>query len=307
MFDRVVYFFSIIRIMVNEIYLPMPLLFDRKSKPSVQEVVDSLQGFDAISKRFPKVLSKLLDVQIKDVDVVVNKIEIGSLYDDLVVKFAFGGQEQMDLFLQEMHRKFMDHKAVAYLVFFALLVSGGMLAYNVLSPDDAPMAPVINSNNTTIINMISADVGKDADAVRSIIERAVPHSDSIKLAKDSYKIFNAFGDGDSLRFAGFDGYSLPSDVVKAFPSNSDFESVNDIRDFENVEVQIRAADMDSVNSGWAAKVPVISDKRVKVKVSDNVDVTRLHIGKSVFADITVVYKAKNDDLIPSYCVIRKIR
>lgn len=298
--------FARLSCMINEISLPMPFYLDRETTPSLQEVVDSLQGFDAIAKRFPKILSKLLDVQIKDVTVGVNKIEIGSLYDDLVVKFGFGNQEQMDLFLEQMHEKFMNHKAVPYLIFFALLIAGGVVAYNVLAPDEAPMAPVINSNNTTIINMISADVGKDADAVRSIIERAIPHSDSIKLAKDSYKIFNAFGDSSSLQFKDFQGYSLPKDVVKSFPSNSDFDAVNDLKDFEKVEVQIRAADMDSVNSGWAAKVPVISDKRVKVKVSDNVDITKLQIGKNVLADITVVYKVKNEDVVPSYCVIRKI-
>ena len=77
----------------NEISLPMPFFFDRRTTPSLQEVVDSLQGFDAIAKRFPKILSALLGAPIKSVTVDVNKIEIGSLYDDLIVKFGFGGQD----------------------------------------------------------------------------------------------------------------------------------------------------------------------------------------------------------------------
>ena len=290
----------------NEISLPMPFFFDRKTTPSLQEVVDSLQGFDAIAKRFPKILSALLDAPIKSVTVDVNKIEIGSLYDDLIVKFAFGGQEQMDLFMNEMHEKFMNHKAVPFVLFFALLIAGGIIAYNVIAPDEASSSPVINSNNTTIINMISAEVGKDADAVREIIERAIPRSDSIKLAKDSYKIFGAFGDSNSLKFKDFEAYKLPRDVVDTFPSSLDFDSVQELKDFENVDVQIRAADLDSVKSGWAAKVPSVSDRRIKVKVANAVDVSKVQIGANVKADVTVVYKMKDGELVPGYCVIRKI-
>ena len=290
----------------NEIYLPMPFFFDRKTIPSLQEVVDSLQGFDAIAKRFPKILSALLEAPIKSVSVDVNRIEIGSLYDDLIVKFGFGGQEQMDFFMKEMHEKFMNHKAVPFFLFFTLLIAGGIIAYNVVAPDEASSSAVINSNNTTIINMISADVGKDPAAVREIIERAIPRSDSIKLAKDSYKIFSAFADSSALKFKDFEQYELPKDVVDTFPSSLDFDSVQDLKDFEKVDVQIRAADLDSVKSGWAAKVPAVSEHRIKVKVADGVDVTKVQIGANVKADITVVYKSKESKLVPGYCVIRKI-
>lgn len=290
----------------NEISLPMPFFFDRKTTPSLQEVVDSLQGFDAIAKRFPKILSALLDAPIKSITVNVNKIEIGSLYDDLIVKFGFGGQEHMDLFMKDMHEKFMNHKAVPFFLFFALLIAGGIVAYSVVAPDKASSSAVINSNNTTIINMISADVGKDPAVVREIIERAIPRSDSIKLAKDSYKIFGAFGDSDSLQFRNFESYRLPKEVVDTFPSSLDFDSVQELKDFDNVDVQIRAADLDSVERGWAARVPTVSDRRIKVKVANGVDVSKVQIGADVKADITVVYKTKNDELVPGYCVIRKI-
>lgn len=290
----------------NEISFPMPFFLDRKSIPSVQEVVDSLQGFDAIVKRFPKILPALMDVPVSSVSVGVNKIEIGSLYEDIVVKVVFGGQEQMDLFLKDIHEKFMNHKAVMYLAFFALISFGGYTVYDILRPEDAPVSPVINSNNTTIINMISADVGKDADAVREIIERAIPHSDSIRLAKDSYKIFNAFGDSSAFKFNDFQDYNFPKEVVDAFPKNIDIDAVDELKDFEKVDVQIRAADLDSVKSGWAAKVPAVSDHRIKVKVADGVDVTKVQIGANVKADITVVYKSKEGELVPGYCIIRKI-
>lgn len=292
--------------MTNEISIPMSLVLDRETLPTLQDVVDSLQGFDAIVKRFPKILPDLIGVPVVSVSVDVKDVRIGSLYDDLIVKFMFGGQEQMDLFIHQMHEKFMTHKAVPYLVFFALLIAGGVTAYKVISPSEKPMEPVINSNNVTIINMISADVGKDAETVKAIIERAVPHSDSIKLAKDSYKIFNAFGDSKTLKFSEFQNYSLPDDVVRSFPEKSKVESVEDIREFKNVEVQIRAADMDSVKTGWAAKIPSVLDRRIKVKVNGFVNVSKIRIGANVRADIVVVYKSDGEKSVPSYAVIQKL-
>lgn len=289
----------------NEISIPMSFSLDRETLPTLQDVVDSLQGFDAIVKRFPKILPDLIGVPIKSVSVDVKDVRVGSLYDDLIVKFVFGGQEHMDLFLEQMHEKFMNHKAIPYLVFFALLVAGGICAYRALSPGET-VSNVINSNNTTIINMISANVGKDPDAVKEIIERAVPHSDSIKLAKDSYKIFNAFGDSKSLKFGEFQDYKLSEDVVKSFPESSKMKSVEEVREFKNVEVQIRAADMDSVKTGWAAKIPSVLDRRIKVKVDGFVDVSKIRMGANVRADVTVVYKSDGEQSKPSYAIIQKL-
>ena len=50
----------------------------------------------------------------------------------------------------------------------------------------------------------------------------------------------------------------------------------------------------------------MSEHRIKVKVADGVDVTKVQIGANVKADITVVYKSKESKLVPGYCVIRKI-
>lgn len=291
--------------LVNEILLPMPFFMDRQTLPTLQEVADSLIGFDSIVKRFPKILSKVMDLPIKSVSADVNKIEIGSLYEDLIVKFGFGGQEQMDLFLKDMHEKFMNHKAVPFLLFFALLIFGGVTAYKVLFPGQQTLSPVVNSNNT-IITLISSEVGKDPETIRSIIERSIPYSESIKLSKDSYKIFKAFGDSDSLKFRNFDGFDLQKDVVKSFPENVDFDSVQDVKDFDGVEVQIRAADMDSASRGWAAKIPSLIKTRIKVKVAEGVDVSKVQIGKSVKADVSVVYKLKGDKIVPNYCILRKI-
>lgn len=136
----------------------------------------------------------------------------------------------------------MHHKAIPYLVFFALLVAGGVSAYKIFSPGDT-VSPIINSNNTIIINMISADVGKDPDAVK---------------------------------------------------------------EFKNVEVQIRAADMDSVKTGWAAKIPSVLDRRIKVKVDGFVDVSKIRMGANVRADVIVVYKSDGEQSKPSYAIIQKI-
>lgn len=292
--------------MTNVVSLNMPLVFDRKSTPSLQEVVDSLEGFDAIVKRFPRILSELMDVPVSSVSVNVNKIEIGSLYDDLIVNFGFGGQEQIDLFMKEMHEEFMSHEAVPYLVFFLLLIAGGVVLYKAVSPKDKPMDPVINSNNTTVVNIIAADVGKDPEQVKAIIERAVPHSESIKLAKDSCRIFNAFGDSQSMKFRNFEKYSMPKELVKSFPGNLSVDEIEDMRDFDGVEVQIRAADMDSMKTGWAARIPAVCDGRMKVKVAGEVDASKIRMGSSVKADVTVVYRSDNGETVPAYAMIRKL-
>lgn len=297
----------------NEISIPMSMYFDRTTPPTLQEVVDSLQGFDAIVKRFPKILSELTDLPVTSVSVNVNKIEIGSLYDDLIVKLFFGDQNQMDLFIKNIHDRFMNHKSIPYLVFFALLIYGASSVCNSLFAgsdsdvhEENEISNVVNSNNNIVVNMISAEVGKDPEAVRAIIERAIPRSDSLKIAKESFKVFSAFADSSAIRFREFDGYRVPREFVGALPPVSSVEAIEDMKDFEKVEVQIRAADMDSMKTGWGAKIPAVCDRRIRVKVSASVDASKITIGSSVSADVTVVYKSDGEDMVPSYAMIRKI-
>lgn len=292
--------------MENFVELPFSFCYDRSSAPSLQEVVDSLQGINSILKRTPKILTELIGVQVSSVEACVNNLKTGSLYEDLVVKFMMGGEEQMDLFLSDMHNKIMNHKVVPYAVFLALVVCGGVAAYNIFAPENVPISPVVNSYNNTIINVISADVEKDPEQVRSIIEKVIPKVDDIKLAKDSYKILKVFSDSDSLKIKEVPELELKKDVVKSFPENLDLESVEKVRKFEKVEVQIRAADLDSVKRGWAAKVPVLGGVRIRVNVADEVDISSVQIGESLNVDLTVVYKNESGIDIPNFGTICKI-
>ena len=84
------------------------------------------------------------------------------------------------------------------------------------------------------------------------------------------------------------------------------ESVEKVRKFEKVEVQIRAADLDSVKRGWAAKVPVLGGVRIRVNVADEVDISSVQIGESLNVDLTVVYKNESGIDIPNFGTICKI-
>ena len=76
----------------GSVCVPFRIRYSRGSVPSVSEVVDSLIGVESIAKRLPKVVSALVGVPVSDAVVSVNSVKTGSLYDDLVVKFVFGGQ-----------------------------------------------------------------------------------------------------------------------------------------------------------------------------------------------------------------------
>jgi hypothetical protein len=64
--------------------------------------------------------------------------------------------------------------------------------------------------------------------------------------------------------------------------------------------------MDSLKTGWAARIPAVYDKRLKVKVAGAVDASKINMGASVKADVTVVYKNEGGEMVPSYAMIRKI-
>jgi hypothetical protein len=81
-----------------------------------------------------------------------------------------------------------------------------------------------------------------------------------------------------------------------------------VEDFSNVEIRIRAIDLDSTKRGWAAVLPSISSRRAKMHLDPNIKLTDL-IGKTAInGDVTIIFK--NDeagDRYPSLIFLRNIR
>lgn len=102
--------------------------------------------------------------------------------------------------------------------------------------------------------------------------------------------------------------SIPASTVKEVPDNVDFEPYEVDQRHPDVDVEIRATDLDSSSKGWAAIIRGLIDRRVKLLLDEDITPEALAGRFKVRADVSVKYKmsAKTKKLEPVSITIEKL-
>lgn len=248
------------------------IYYSTKEPVSIKDVITSLQGWEAIAKQSEGVLQELTGANILDISVHVARLEAGSLYEDIVIKLLFGSQEEMDKFLAGAHAKIGNGKmrnALVGAVVIGLVGYGLVLATKAMAPSNTSH---FEANNNTIINIGAGEANISPDRLQAIIESTVTNKKT--LAKSSIKtLAPARADEGSTMVIGTGGgtVTIPAETIKKAPTEVVFTPESYTQDHFDVDVEIRALDLDNPEKGWAAVIPGLIDRRVNMVLGPNVN------------------------------------
>jgi hypothetical protein len=283
--------------------------FSTKEPVPLAQVAESLLALERIVKLAPQVLQGLTQIEIQGVDVYVDAIESGSLLEKVFIKLVFRTEEELDAFLdrigENIRKPGMSRSLLIGTVIAALVGYGAWLAAKVSNP---PGQTTITANNNTIINLGAGQLDLTPEAFHSILVAAV--SDKKELAQSAVKIFHAArADGQaSLVIDGNESTRFSPDVISATPRKVEIEKQDKVEHLRDVDLQIRATDLDSVTRGWAAVLPGKIDRRVRLKLDQGVKPSEVADKFSVRADISVYYRLDKagNKLVPDYILLREV-
>lgn len=258
----------------------------------IGEVAETLQALERIIKMCPKVLEEIAQVDIRDIQVYVEAIESGSLTDKIIIKIFFKDEASFDAFLDKIGEKVreMPRSVLIGAVLAALLGYGAWLAAKASNP--AGQTTIAN-NNTTIINLGAGQVDLTPEAFRAIVETAV--TDKKALTQNAVRLFKpARGDAQaSVVVDGNPAMRFAPEVIAATPRQVEFEQQTQVEHLRDVDLQIRAIDLDSLDRGWAALIPGRVERRVRLKFDPGISTLEVADKFSVRADVSVHYKLDN--------------
>ncbi|CNJ54010.1 Uncharacterised protein [Yersinia rohdei] len=255
---------------------------------SVKEIIKSLQGWDTIVKQSKDVLVNLTECDIDGIELQVELLRTGSLYEDVVIKLLFGSQEKMDDFVAKCH-VIVGEGAVRNTIVFAVvagLVGYGLyIASAAMSPETTPH---FEANNNVIINIGAGEANLTPEGLKSVIESSVTNKKA--LAEGALKVISPARNDDNASLTigqGSGQVVISQETIRMAPSAVIFDQSSKTVDYKDVDIQIRALDLDNPSKGWAAVVPGIIDRRVKLVLDPSLDAAAL-AGKMAFrGDITV--------------------
>ncbi|WP_024302216.1 hypothetical protein [Pseudogulbenkiania sp. MAI-1] len=268
----------------------------------IAEIASSLLALERTLQRLPRVLTQVTSVPIQGLEIYVQEIQSGSLLEDIVLKIFFKDQAELDAFLGKIREKLGEHKVARNVLIGALILSiigyGLYLAANTAGSKQA--ANTINVNNNVIINIGAEQAQMEPEQLAKIIESAI--SDKKANAKDAIEIVKPAKRDPTASITLEDQtvLALPKEVIQTAPSSLEIDDTPTEREYKDVDLSIRATNLDSNHQGWAALIPRLNDRRVKLVLADGVDPKKVAGKFTVRADVIVHSKpqGKKKEILP---------
>lgn len=273
----------------REYYLDIPytIKFTNKEPIPIDVFAKALLAHENIIKRTgPFIKQAVPGISISGVEVLVVKIEAGSMREDLLVRILFGSKENYNRAIELAGNMFESNPlltgavcvGVAAYIWFGIKRAkdkeGGKPSVNI----DAYRSVVAQEGSTINIS---------GEKLHEILEGV---SDKVALSKQS---INAIApahleDDASVEMSDNKNLRITPDFIKESPTvYPEEEPLQDNETKVKIEIEIWASDRENHTKGWAGTVPGIINRRIKFLLDESVDPNKLHGRRLVDADIVI--------------------
>ena len=297
-----------------ELTVHQQIYYSNKELVPIKDVAESLLALEAIIRQSPDVLEAMFPgTKIQSVEVYINELKSDRIWEDVVVKFIFGNQQKFDEFIANVRERIgmdniMNNPQLLSSIILVMILSGGAYYLGKDKSATPEQKATIEANNNTIIQIGAGMVELSSEDFKAIIDGAI--KDKEKLAKNAIKVVSpakrdpeasiTFNDNEELR--------IQNESVKAMPRFvHEPEDEEYIEDYKNIELEIRAIDLDSTKRGWAVVVPDLHKKRVRLQLDPTVNPEDLLDKRKVNANVTVIFAHdKEYNKVPKLVFLREI-
>ncbi|SDY09621.1 hypothetical protein [Nitrosomonas sp. Nm33] len=298
-----------------EITIHQQIYYSNKDLVPIREIAEGLLALEAVIKQSPKVLESLFPgTKIESVEVFINELKSDSIWESFVIKFVFGSQDKFDQFVTNLREKvgmdnIMNNPNLFTSILITMLLIGGAYSLGKSdSEDKVERIPVIEANNNTIINIGAGMMEMDAKDFRTIIEGAI--KDKNQLARNTIDVIKpAKRDPDAtITFDKNDDLKITANTIKAMPKqHKETEREELIEDFKSIFMEVRAIDLDSQKTGWAAIIPDLGTRRIRLQLDPTINLEEVFEKRRFNGNVTVVFRYdKYHNKIPYLVFLREI-
>lgn len=285
------------------------IYYNTKKPVPIKEVILALQGLEGVLKSLPKVMTGLTGVDIEGVEFLVERVEAGSLIEDIIVKFLFKDQAGLDAFIEKMG----SNKMVKGGLITAALA--GIVGYGLHAAMSGKPAPNITANNNVIINIGAGEVNMTPEQFAAIVKAAVV--DKKGTAESALKFIGParMDRGSTVELVNpGDGKSssapihFSAEAIAEAPAKIELGANERFEEFTKVPLTIRATNLDSKKSGWAGKLDMFNEHRLPIELDPSIDEDDIFGKTTVVVDAALIFreKGRSRQLMPARIYVRHV-
>lgn len=290
------------------------IYYSNKQPIPIRDVAESLIALEDIIRQSPAVLEAMFPgTHILHVEVYIDHLKSDSLLADVAVKFVFGSHSKLDEFIFNTRERIgmdelMNDPNLLSTILLIMILIGGAYYLGRNTTASPEKKATIEANNNTIIQIGAGLVNLEAEDFKTIIDSAIKDKD--KLAENAVKLVKpAKRDQDAtITFNNNEELRIKNGSVRAMSSSiEESEEEPDIEDFENIQLEIRATDLDSSKQGWGTVIPELHSRRIRMQLDPFIKPIDLRNKETIRGNITVVFGYdKSRNRIPKLVFLREI-
>ena len=282
--------------------------YSNRDPVPVADVIDSLIGLDKLMRMTPKALEAITGIPIDDIEVFVEHIESGSLWEEMLVRFIFKDEEGLNAFIEKARQTVGDGPVRSVLI-GAIVMALMYQASQWMADGSGGQTTNITANNNVIINLGAGEVNMTPEAFSAVVRSAV--ADRRELAKATQKVLKPLRRDTeaSVSFDDNDVLVVTPDVVKEIPIEVEFAPDTRVEDMINAELIVCATNRDSLNSGWVVRLPLrFGQKKLKMKLDDGIDPESIGGKAQLVADVKIHYRRSESSkrYLPDYIELVRV-
>lgn len=281
-----------------EVLVPISITYDVSGITPVGKVIDSLRASEAaINEAIDLLPSFVPTLVVLSRSVGVERISQQSpLRELLVVAIALAQQETIGEFVTPYAEAMLGRDIskgtgeMLGLLVSIVIIYGASAARDIIVKkfEDNRLKEQLN----TLVGIAAKETGRTERDIRAILDTRYSEPGLFKKVTSRAREFFAPSHHEGTASVQIGDHIIPSEVVSEIPMTGAVRDKDLARyqPVEDVEVSIHAMDRDKSNTGWAAVIPCISDRRLKLRIAKELDQSSLWGRDRLKGDVVVVEK-----------------
>ncbi len=152
--------------------------------------------------------------------------------------------------------------------------------------------------------------GKSVEEIDRLVTAQAEKNFQAKLVNATLNFFSPAMQDQGVLISGGGGYEISDEAVREVPTDLDYQMLETrtTKEISNALVDIHRSDRDSTESGWRGIVKEVSDKKIRLQLSPEIDPQTLYGKTLIRADVVVVQeKQASGESLPTSIHIMSIR
>lgn len=277
---------------------------------TVEDLIDALEAQKAILHVATEVL-EAIDPNFKSDNAVIriNHVQTSSLLIDLLIEIYGAYQDNVENRVVGAIEALLgvevpeEYRALVTLLALAVVYWVARSVYENVTRKENKLAPPstnLTGEMNVVINILAEKLQLDAADIERAIGRSLPEKKLHRLINPVRRFFKPAKNnpGSAIEYPDVKKLTTSPEAVAEFPSDAQIASVTDVemRNVENVVLEIRATDLDRTNTGWAGRI--VGRKafkgRLPMDLYPTIDAKALALERRVRADVIVEIVVSED-------------